>query len=84
MDIDNFKWIQKVEAPPFLFTRIQQKIESEKLERMPNKMAVILNFCIVIVFIINVMVFIGSKTKSVFTESYAQSIHLISNNSLYE
>jgi len=84
MDFDNLGKIQRVEAPPYLFTRIQQKIESEKRERMPLRMALILNLSFAVILVINSMVFIGYDSKSTSIESYAESIHLISNNTLYK
>lgn len=84
MDLNNLGKIQRVEVPPFLFTRIQQKIESEKREQMPLRMVFAINLSFAIILMINVMVFMGNNSKSNTTESYAQSIHLVSNNSLYK
>lgn len=84
MDLEKLGRIQKVEAPSFLFTRIQQKIESEKSERMPLRTAVIINLSFAVILMLNVLVFIESNSNSNSTESYAQSIQLISNNALYK
>ncbi len=84
MDLNNLGKIQRVEVPPFLFTRIKQKIESEKREQMPLRMVFAINLSFAIILMINVMVFMGNNSKSNTTESYAQSIHLVSNNSLYK
>jgi len=84
MDLDNLGRIQKVEAPTYLFTRILQKIEREKRERLSPRMVVTLNLSLTVVIIINLIVFIGSHTRLTSIESYAESIRLISDNNLYK
>ena len=84
MDLENLGKIQKVEAPPFLFKRIQQKIESERKQQMPKAFALAINFSFAVVLLINVLVFVGNISETNSAESYAQSIHLISNNNLYK
>ncbi len=84
MDLDNLGRIQKVEAPNYLFTRILQKIEREKRERLSPRMAVTLNLSLTVVIIINLIVFIASHTRLTSVESYAESIRLTSDNNLYK
>jgi hypothetical protein len=84
MNLDHLAKIQRVEVPPYVFTRITKKIESEKSERMPLKMALIINLSFAAILIINAMVFIGNDPKSNSIENYAESIHLMSNYTLYE
>lgn len=85
MDLDNLlSKIQRVEAPPYLFTRIQQKIAQTKNEAMPIKTALAIKLSFAVLLIVNIVVLSNYNTKSNATESYAESIHLISNNSLYK
>ncbi len=84
MDLDNLGRIQKVEAPTYLFTRILQKIEREKRERLSPRMAWILNLSLAVVIFMNAIVFIGSDSRLASVESYAESIRLISDNNLYK
>lgn len=84
MDLDNLGRIQKVEAPTDLFTRILQKIEREKRDRLSPRMALTLNLSLIVVIIINVIVFIGGSTRVTSVESYAESIRLTSDNNLYK
>ncbi len=83
MDLDNLGKIQRVETPPFLFTRIQQKIEQSKKERMRKSVALSVSFSVALLLAINTIVLINYNSKENTTDSLAQSIHLTSNNSLY-
>lgn len=83
MDLDNLENIQRMEAPPFLFTRIQQKIEQSKKERMPKTVAITLSLSFLMMIVLNAMVFFKYNSKTPSTESFAQSMHITSNNSLY-
>jgi len=84
MNIDSLGKIQKVEAPPYLFTRIQQKIEQLNKDRMPKSTFLVLNFSFLLLLIINVVVLKSNNLGKKSTEKYLESIHLIDNNSLYE
>lgn len=84
MDLEQLTMINKVEAPPFLFTRILQKIENKKRETMSKSMAISLGISFVVILLINTMVFIENNDKTNSVEKYAESIQLISNNSLYK
>lgn len=84
MDLDNLGRIQKVEAPTYLFTRILQKIESEKRERLSPRMAWILNLSLAVVIFMNAIVVIGTDSRLASVESYAESIRLTSENNLYK
>jgi hypothetical protein len=83
MNLDNFKKIQRVEAPPFLFTRILQKIERKQDMIMPRKFALAANFLFAAVLILNAIVLMNYIASSNTTESYAEYIHLLSSNTLY-
>ena len=59
MNLDNLRKIQKVETPPFLFTRIQQKIEQSKKERMPKHIALAVGLTAVLLLAVNAMVLVN-------------------------
>ena len=84
MKIESLGKIQKVEAPPYLFTRIQQKIEQLNAERMPKSTFLALNLSFLLLVIINVIVLKDNSLERKATENYIESIHLIDNNSLYK
>jgi hypothetical protein len=83
MNLDNLRKIQKVETPPFLFTRIQQKIEQSKKERMPKHIALAVGLTAALLLAVNAIVLVNYNSKANTTESLAKSMHLTSNNSLY-
>lgn len=82
MDLGILEKIQRVEAPPFLFTRIQQKIEQTKKEMMPKVVAFTISTAFVLILVINTIVLTNHSTPST-TKSLVQSMHLTTNNSLY-
>jgi hypothetical protein len=84
MDLDNLGKIKRVEAPPFLFARIQQRVEQLNKDRMPKSTFLVLNFSFLLLLIINVVVLKSNNLGKKSTEKYLESIHLIDNNSLYE
>jgi hypothetical protein len=81
MNLDNLGKIQRVETPPFLFTRIQQKIEQSKKERMPKSVALTVNFSVALLLAINAIVLVNYNSKVNTTESFAKSMNLTYNNS---
>ena len=83
MNLDNLGKIQRVETPPFFFTRIQQKIEQSKKERMPKSVALTVSFSVALLLAINAIVLVNYNSKENTTEGFAKSMHLSSNNSLY-
>lgn len=83
MDIEQLGKIQRVEAPPFLFTRIQQRIENERMQRVSTGKVVALAFSFAVILIINTLVFVGAKSETNSTEMYANAINLTSTNTLY-
>jgi len=84
MDLEKLGKIQKVETPPFLFTKIQQKIELSKKEKMPKNISWALSISFALLLVINGFVFFNTNSKTNTTENYASAIHLTSNNSLYK
>lgn len=76
--------INKVDAPPFLLTRIKQKIESSANKVSP---VVLWTTCISVclVFIVNIYAISDTgKHKNDTAHSLAEAMNLYPNNSLYE
>jgi hypothetical protein len=84
MDLENLGKIKRLEAPPYLFTRIKQRIEQSKKERLPRSIAVALSFSFAVLLVINTLVIVKYNSAPNAMQSYAQSINLTSNNSLYQ
>ncbi len=84
MNLDNLGKIQRVEAPPYLFTRIQQKIEHIKKGKISTGAILAMSFSFAVLLLINIVVLTNYNTNSSAAENYAASIHLTTNNSLYK
>ena len=84
MDLEQLGKIQPVEAPPFLFTRIQQKIELAESEKLPVKTAWALNLSFVLLLVINSVVLANYEVKSNTTEDETENVYQTSDNSLYQ
>jgi hypothetical protein len=79
-DIDMLGQIQKVDAPPFLLTRIKQKIENTHNSNFSPRLAWSLAMAVVLVLLLNLGVII-SKTSH--TDSLADTMNLLPKNTLY-
>lgn len=84
MNLEKLQRIQKLEAPPFLLTRIRQKIEESKRERIQPSAAVALVFTFALLLIANAYVLMHFDLNTSAIGTVADSINLITNNSLYE
>lgn len=82
MNLDNLNKIEQVEVPPFLFTRIQEKIKQRQV--IPVRIAYALSFSFVIILFVNVYVILNhssdSNSKNV---ALAKALHITTNNHLY-
>lgn len=84
MNLDNLDKIQRLEAPPFLYTRIKQKIEQSKEARVHPVLVMAAASVVVILFAINTFVLFDFTSQPSSIQNLSDSINLISNNSLYE
>ncbi|MEP7196348.1 MAG: hypothetical protein ABI851_07485 [Saprospiraceae bacterium] len=84
MNVEDLGKITRVEVPRHLFNKIQLKIEKIQQESFSNSISLQIKLAFALVLIINALVLSNSKNKIDSTISYADSIHLISNNSLYQ
>lgn len=80
--IDSLSKIQKVDAPPFLYTRILSRIQNKVKETVPVKWAVAAAACVVILILININV-IQSANNTTETTNLSEMFSLQTNNSLY-
>lgn len=83
MNLDYLDKIKNVEAPPFLFTRIQAKIENLKNNRLGKKTAWALGLSFLILICLNIGLIIKTQENAKDSSQYALSINLKTNNNLY-
>lgn len=76
--------IRKVEAPPFLWTRIQQRISNEKDNRFSPTLSWALSIAIAVIFLVNGVAFANSYIESKRETNLLQSMNLLPHNSLYK
>jgi hypothetical protein len=74
--------IQTVKAPPFLLTRIIQKIENERVNQFSIRVSWVLGFSMVLILSLNIAVLLSSNTPSVPT-NLAQKMDLLPQNNFY-
>ena len=60
--LDILEKINAVETPPFLFTRIQSKIQQHISDRISKKQALVYICGIVVVIVLNILAFQAKKT----------------------
>ncbi len=84
MDLNNLNKIRSVEAPPYLFTRILQKIEQAKVEQVSKPVFWLGSFSFMILLAVNTLVLFNTKTEPITTKNYAEYIQLTPNNTLYK
>ncbi|MEY4905070.1 MAG: hypothetical protein RLZZ292_2885 [Bacteroidota bacterium] len=75
--------IETVEAPPFLFTRITQQIENERIHQFSPHVSWALGFSMVLILSLNIAVLLSSNTPSAPT-NLAQTMHLLPKNDFYK
>ena len=83
MNIDELNKIRKVEVSPFLFTRIKQRIEESESMVLSRIHIRLIGLALALVLCLNAAAiynFVKSKNT---VASYAQALHLNSENSLY-
>lgn len=73
--------IQKVDAPPFLYTRILNRVQNKMKETVPVKWAVAAAACLLILITINISVIQSSKESN--NTNLSEVFSLQTTNSLY-
>jgi hypothetical protein len=87
MDFDNkydlLGRIERVAAPPFLLTRIQQRIQTKKEYLFSPRIVWGLSLCMIIIMVVN-FTFIFNQTRiNKVEKNIAKEMNLIPNNELY-
>lgn len=76
--------IQKVEIPPFLITRIEQKIRGNRTEMVTPRWVFAVGLSIIIVLFININLIKNYKTNGAEKSSLVQSMNLLDDHNLYK
>jgi hypothetical protein len=76
--------IKKVDAPPFLFTRIQQKIDELQTQRFSFRLSWSLGLSFALVVLLDLSVFFKEKHELNQKSTLAQSLNLMPDNTLYK
>jgi hypothetical protein len=84
MNIDDLHKLKRVETPPFLFTRIQQKIEESRVGMMPKKFVWAVGLSFVLVLALNIGMILSTNHQPNSLEQFAQSLDLVNDNTLYK
>lgn len=75
--------IQEVETPPFLLTRIHQRIEAIKANQISPKLAWGLAVSFSFLLIMNMVILNGNR-KEKHENNLVESLHISTNNDLYK
>jgi hypothetical protein len=81
--LNKLKNINEVDVPPFLFTRVQQKIQNEYLNDATPKLKWSLLFGLALLVTLNILVGIN-QTSSREDQNLSQSFQLLPDNNLYK
>ncbi len=80
--LDVLSKIKPVEAPPFLLTRITQRIENERISRFSLRISWALGISMFLIFSLNVAILFQNQTKK--TSNLAQTMQLLPQNDFYK
>ena len=81
--LDLLDQIQHVEAPPFLLTRIRQKIETKASKFFSPKLTWTLLAILFVVLMLNASILIERMNEAGNDKNLVEVLHLLPNNSLY-
>ena len=76
--------VQKVSAPPFLLTRIQQRIRNKKESQFSPTISWVLSLSLAIIVVVNGAVLTNMIISSKQEKTLLQSMNLLPNNELYK
>lgn len=76
--------LEKVDAPPFMFTRIMQKVSDVYEQQVSPSIAWVGSILLVGIFALNIWIVSNSPNKQTKKSSQLQSLVFLPNNSLYE
>lgn len=75
--------IQKVDAPPFLYTRILSRIQNKVQETVPVKWAVVAAACLLTLIVINISVISKTTTVQNNSSELSEAFSIQTSNALY-
>jgi len=81
-ELEILKTIKHVDAPPFLFTRIEEKIRGQVNDYLSVRKTALYLTGIAAIIIVNAWIIIGQKPEP--KENLAAEMHLVETNQLYE
>jgi hypothetical protein len=76
--------LEKVDAPPFMFTRIMQKVSDVYEQQVSPSIAWVGSILLVGIFALNIWIVSNSPNKQTKKSAQLQSLVFLPNNSLYE
>jgi hypothetical protein len=82
-NLDLLEHIQKVDAPTFLLTRIQQKIDNTYLSKLSPRVVFGLSVSFLLIVVLNIAVIVTYDKSSKQESNLAQSMNLMTDNNLY-
>ena len=83
-NLDLLARIQKVDAPPFLLTRIQQRLENTYRTQFSPRVVFGLGVSLALIFTLNIVVLVKYNKVTKIENNLAQSMNLVPDNSLYK
>ena len=83
-ELNIFYQVQKVSAPPFLLTRIQQRIRNKKESQFSPTLSWVLSLSLAIIVVVNGAVLTNMIIASKQEKTLLQSMNLLPNNELYK
>lgn len=84
MNLNDLQKIQKVDASPFLWTRIESKISQIVEDRVSKKQLVLYFASLVVLITINMYSFFSSNSNSSSNSNLADQLELVDTNQLYQ
>jgi len=81
--LDKLDQIQHLDPPPYLFTRIQQKIQTSEDNKFSTKISRALAFSFFFILILNLYMITSIETRSVTVNNSEDTFNLLPHNNLY-
>ena len=82
--IEILKNIQKVDAPPFLYTRIQERIRQQMADRISPQWAWSMGLTCLLIFSLNLSIVFSKEKKEVRENNLAKEMRLMPSNNIYD
>lgn len=76
--------IQKVEAPPFLMTRIRQKIDAAAANQIPGSWVWSLGLSFILVMGLNIAIIVNNMQVPTTDDNIVNTMNLSPDNALYK